>query len=83
MSQLSALFDLLRTLCYTIPSFTAALMTPSSGEESPRILTAVCDAIRTFAPTKNEDDERGKLAHVTLSLLEALAWNVPEDILMQ
>ncbi|EKM54103.1 uncharacterized protein PHACADRAFT_209924 [Phanerochaete carnosa HHB-10118-sp] len=83
LSRLSALFDLLRTLCYTIPSFTVALMTPPADNASPRILTAICDVIRTYgeyAKMAENADERNALVQLTFSLLEALAWNIPEDL---
>jgi hypothetical protein len=90
MSPLTALLSLLTNLSYSLPSFSSFLLSPSEddpdGRSPAKILVILCDVIRKhLIPTRatiksNEDDVVKDLATSTISLMESLCWNIPEDL---
>lgn len=78
--HLAALLDLLCLLCYSIPTFNSSLFKPPKGHASSRIFLALNHTIRTHLTSAAGNDA---LAHATLSMIEALSWSVPEDLVMQ
>lgn len=81
MPPLTALLTLLTNLSYTLPSFSSFLLCPS-GDGSPRILVIVCGVIRQrLAPQPTGDaDTFRALAEGVIGLLEALCWNIPDEL---
>jgi hypothetical protein len=60
-------------------------MTPVSDNVPPELINTLCHVVRTHL-TFNAGpglEELIVLAHSTISLLEALAWNIPEALVAQ
>ena len=76
LAHLAALFDLLCLLCYSIPAFNASLLRAPDG----RLFLALNHTVRTHLTPGTGNDA---LAHATLSVIEAVSWSVPEDMVMQ
>ncbi|KAJ3556421.1 hypothetical protein NM688_g2033 [Phlebia brevispora] len=83
---LTALFNMLRSMAYTIPSFAEAVLAPLPDEPEgtpAKIAVTMRDAIQRYAAgdkEKTRDATTAWLASEVVSLLEALSWNVPENI---
>ncbi|KAI0344600.1 hypothetical protein BDW22DRAFT_1066488 [Trametopsis cervina] len=82
---LSSLFSLLRILSYTIPSFSAALLSPEQEGSTPLILITLCDVIRNHvsAISKARDNLIDELAKEALLFLDALALTLPDELIPQ
>ncbi|KAL0956497.1 hypothetical protein HGRIS_002641 [Hohenbuehelia grisea] len=78
---LAPLLNLLMTLCYSLPKFTAALLSIFHEETEPPLLTCqLCSLIASHLDVKNPSEYRDALGREILALLQALCWNVPEDL---
>ncbi|KDQ53574.1 hypothetical protein JAAARDRAFT_429177 [Jaapia argillacea MUCL 33604] len=82
VSTLTALFSLLAALCLSLPSFSGALL---ACDEDPSIVGTICDIIRNhLRPSKDLQEESREglaaLARTTVELLEALSWNIPDEV---
>ncbi|KAI0700875.1 hypothetical protein BC835DRAFT_1325264 [Cytidiella melzeri] len=80
---LSSLLGLLRILSYTIPSFTAALLSSTSNDMPPPILVTLCDVVRLHLAANAPGDDFELLAKEGLFFLESLALTAPEELIPQ
>ncbi|KAH7912414.1 hypothetical protein BJ138DRAFT_1148438 [Hygrophoropsis aurantiaca] len=89
ISELSAVFNLLTHLIYTVPNFHPYLLPVcdlSQGKDAPSlILQILCEVIRhKFVAIKadHENDMSGlpSLVRALLGLIEAMCWNLPNDL---
>ncbi|OBZ67192.1 Regulator of nonsense transcripts UPF2 [Grifola frondosa] len=86
---LTALLNLLRVLAASLPSFTSLSLSPldqrdSFQDMSPEILVMLCDVVRTHLtyPEKDASEEVTSVAKQAVGLLEALCWNIPEELVI-
>jgi len=87
MAALTALLSLFSCLILSFPSFGRSLLSESraSPHSAPPVLELLCDIVRDYLsppkpPSRIHNSDVLVLGKETFSLLEALCWNVPEEV---
>jgi len=85
ITALTALLNLLSLLIFSLPTFSFSLLSDShpKGQSAPKMLAILSDIIRDhLAPQKQSDKnvDLASLAKETFGFLEALCWNIPNEL---
>jgi hypothetical protein len=77
---LAALLNLLTVLVFALPGFVSTLLSHDTDEGNSQILIHVCEVIHTQLDISKEGTLREELAREVISLVQALSFNVNDDL---
>ncbi|KAJ7770127.1 hypothetical protein DFH07DRAFT_266343 [Mycena maculata] len=81
-SELAALLDLSTCLSCSLPMFTAFFLAqPQDGSGDSDLLEVLCSIIRDHLEPSKKTQPGSRLGNETIGLLEALCWNVKDDLI--
>ncbi|KAF8236475.1 hypothetical protein L208DRAFT_1390557 [Tricholoma matsutake] len=78
---LAALLNLLTVLVFALPAFVSTLLSHHMDDGNSRILVHVCEVIQTQLDISKEGTLREELGREIISLVQALSFNVNDDLL--
>jgi len=77
IQPLAAMLNLLTILTCSLPLFTSSLLTQTQENSESKIIVVLCDIVRRqLDPSQHADS----LARETITILEALCWNIKDEL---